>query len=201
MKFAKVGDRAGYALGGQGSKCFGHHDAARLRERLQPCRDVDTAAKDVVGFHDSFGDMQADPTPDLFFGRSFGRHPAECLLHFYATIYSRDRIIERGKKAVTELLDYMSAKIFDGRIKNRRADVHPLFMGFFFVCLHQSGIARNVEHHHSRTLTLRAGHGHHMPHASIMAFILRLSIAGPSEAGNLADTSRLRPHLIHSMLC
>src|SRR6185437_8676603 len=94
----------------------GDIDGARLGEALQPRRDVDAVAEDVVGLDDHVAEIDPDAIEDPLRVRQGRVAPDHALLDDDGAAHGLDRAVEHREEAVAGVLDDPAVMLDDGRI-------------------------------------------------------------------------------------
>ena len=119
-------------------------DAARLGERFQTCRDVDTVAKDVAPIANDVAEIDADAELDPLFLRDLSIALGHPLLHFDSATHRIDNAGELNKQAIAGGFDDAPAMLLDLGIPQLAADRLQRCERTFLVRSHQSRIARDI---------------------------------------------------------
>ena len=137
-------------------------DAAGLRERFQPRRDIDAVAEDVLALGDDVAKVDPDAKPDApLFGHLCiaVEHPA---LDLPGAADRVDDASEFRQHAIASGLDDAAAMPGDGRIDQLLEVRSEVLVGAFLVRFHQARIARHVSGE-DRGETAGRGHGSGWP--------------------------------------
>src|SRR5580700_11206105 len=84
---------------------LGNADAVRLRQPLQPGRDVDAVAIDVLGLGDHVAEIDADAQADALVFRDVMVAAAHCALHLDSAAYRRHDATELDQHAIAGIFD------------------------------------------------------------------------------------------------
>ncbi|HEY3681194.1 MAG TPA: hypothetical protein VGL45_20970 [Bradyrhizobium sp.] len=144
-------------------RIVGDADTARFGNSLEPRRDVDAIAKDIVVVDDDVADMH----PDAKFDPELGRHAGVLARHFLLDNDRATRGIdhagELGQHAVSGVLDDAAAMAGDRRVHQRLSECLQLGNRAFLVAAHQPAIAGNVRRQHGRQSPFHALAGQKTP--------------------------------------
>jgi hypothetical protein len=99
----------------------GDDDAAGRRDALQPDREVDAAAVDIVEIEDDGLPMDAHPERDAALGRLRGLVRRHLALQIGGAVNRIERALEHGDETVAGVLDDLAAMGSDGRIADADA--------------------------------------------------------------------------------
>ncbi len=122
-------------------------DVARLGELLEPCRDVDTLAVDIVRLDDHVTEIDADAETNPVIVGHVKISANHALLDYDRAAYRFDRTVEHGKKAVAAGPDQPPAMLGDRGVDQlAQQSLHPQ-VGPSLVNSHETRITRDVTHH------------------------------------------------------
>ncbi len=134
----------------------GDADAARLGDPLEPRRDIDAVAENIVVVEDDVADMDADAKLDPELGRHVDiplRHRA---LHFHRTARRIDGAGELDQHAVAGGLDDAAVMRGDAGIDQGLPEHLQLGQRALLVTAHQPAIAGDVSRQHRRQSPIHA---------------------------------------------
>ena len=121
-------------------------DAAGFSDALEPRRDIDAVAEDVVHADDDVADIDADAKQNPLLGRIADREPVDAALELHGGPHRIDRAGELGEEAVPGILDDAAAVLDDHRQHGVYQQRSHARMGRFLVRMHQPRIAGDIGH-------------------------------------------------------
>ena len=140
-----------------------HQNAAGFRQTLQPRRDIDPVAIDVVAVHDHVADIDTDPEIDPRLRGNVGVSLQHAALDFDYTAHCVHDRGELDQHAIPGGLDDATAVLGDLGIDQRLAVAFEPRERAFLVGGHQPRVARDVRRHDRRQLPLDPLRGHWDP--------------------------------------
>ena len=120
-------------------------DPAGLRQGLDPRRDVDAVAVDVVSIDDDVADIDPDTELDPPFGRAVGSVLGHQLLDFHGAGHGVDGASELDQRAVAHQLDHPARMTRHLRVDDCVAQRFEAGERSAFVGFHQTRIADDIE--------------------------------------------------------
>ncbi len=169
----------------------GDGDAARLGQRLEPRRDIDTVAENVAALDDDVAEIYADAEFEAAVGQNLGIARRHRALNGGGAADGGDHALELGQEAVAGGLDQAALMRGDHGLEHRAAMRVERAQRADLVAAHEPAIAHHVGHHDGGEpalddLAARTGRRHH-------AFSTKASITILSPA-----TSKLIESLLSS---
>ena len=141
---AEVDDAGAEGVAGLLGGGAGDGDAARLGVRLEPGRDVDAVAVDVVALDDDLGGVDGHAEQDPLFGRLVGGLSGDALLERACAADGVTRGVEQREEAVAGVLDGPAAVLLDAGVQSLGAQAHQPGVREVLVRLHESAVADHV---------------------------------------------------------
>ena len=121
-------------------------DAAGFSDALEPRRNIDAIAEDVVHANDDVADVDADAKQNPLVSRIADREPVDAALELHGGPHRIDRAGEFGEEAVPGILDDAAAVLDDHRQHRVYQQRSHARMGRFLVRMHQPRIAGDIGH-------------------------------------------------------
>jgi hypothetical protein len=137
-------------------------DAARCRQPLQPCGDVDAVAINVAAVGDHVAEIDPDPEPDPAVLGYPGLAVDHCPLQFHGTAHRVDDAREFRQHAIASILDDAAGMLADLRVEELAAMRLEALVRALLVRAHQPRIARHIGSE-DRGKTAGRGHGSGRP--------------------------------------
>src|SRR5262249_34042247 len=120
---------------------FRNIDAARLGQRLDPRRDVDTLTEDVARLEDDVAEIDPDPHRDAWVGRKRLVHWRQGITQPRRAARRFDRVVEIDEYEFGGLLEYVSAEFGNLRFDDRALETPQLGKILLFVAREQPIVA------------------------------------------------------------
>jgi hypothetical protein len=121
-----------------------YHDAAGLGVGLQPGRDVDAVAVDILGFDDDVGDVDAHPEINLSGDRLIHIADDHLPLDLDRAVSGIVRVLEGGEEAIAGILDDTSTILGDVRVDYLRTQLPHPHVGDIFFGLHEPRVTHDI---------------------------------------------------------
>jgi len=135
-------------------------DAANMSQRLEPGRDVDTVAEQVVAVDHDVAEIDANAKRDLAVRRDAGIAITHAFLHACRAAHGIDHAAEFDEKTVSHRLDDATAMLSDQRVDQLLAVRFQCNKSAALIVAHQAAIAGNVGRNDRCQASLLAGHAH-----------------------------------------
>jgi hypothetical protein len=129
---------------------IGYTYAARLSDTLQPSRNVDAIAKDIVVVDNDIADMNADPVLNSDILRDVRVLRGHGTLDFDRAAGGIDRAAKFYQQAVTSGLDDAASMGSDSRVNNGFSGGLEPSQGAFLVTAHEAAVSSNIRSQHRR---------------------------------------------------
>ncbi len=119
-------------------------DATRLRNVLEPRRDIDAVPKDIMWFDDHVTDIDADPEGNASILRVGGRKFSDAGLELRSSSYRLYGARKLRQEPVAGILHDAAAVFSDCRVGNLRQKISQSCVCGFFVMVHEPRIASHI---------------------------------------------------------
>jgi hypothetical protein len=119
-------------------------DPSGLGHVLQPCRDIDPIAVDIVRIDDDIAQIHPDTVPDPLLRRQRGVSSRHRLLDDDGTAHGLERAVEHGQEPVAGRLDHPAEMLLNGRLDHLAPMPLQAREGAFLVMVHEPAVSGDV---------------------------------------------------------